>query len=117
MKRKNKRMSDEKKNIIPIFIEENDIQSADDLQDVLKNLFGGTIQEIVESEMTEYLSYDAYEYYENINFHNGKKNKTIKSKYVKSLIEISQNREGIFEPKIVKNVKYVCQRNDCMPDI
>lgn len=32
----------------------------------------------------------------------GKKNKTIKSKYGESLIEVPQDREGTFEPKVVK---------------
>lgn len=100
--RKNRRMSDGKKNIISALIEEYDIQSADDLQDALKDLLGGTIQEMLESEMTEHLGYDAYERSENINSRNGKKNKTIKSKYGESLIEVPQDREGTFEPKIVK---------------
>ena len=98
----NRRMSDGKKNIISALIEEYDIQSANDLQDALKDLLGGTIQEMLESEMTEHLGYDAYERSENINSRNGKKNKTIKSKYGESLIEVPQDREGTFEPKIVK---------------
>ena len=77
--RKNRRMSDGKKNIISALIEEYDIQSADDLP-------GETIQEMLESEMTEHLEYDAYGRSHNINSHNGKKNKTIKSKYGESLI-------------------------------
>lgn len=100
--RKNRRMSDGKKNIISALIEEYDIQSADDLQDALKDLLGGTIQEMLESEMTEHLGYDPYERSENINSRNGKKSKTIKSKYGESLIDVPQDREGTFEPKIVK---------------
>lgn len=91
-----------KKNIISALIEEYDIQSADDLQDALKDLLGGTIQEMLESEMTEHLGYDPYERSENINSRNGKKSKTIKSKYGESLIDVPQDREGTFEPKIVK---------------
>lgn len=100
--RKNRRMSDGKKNIISALIEEYDIQSADDLQDALKDLLGGTIQEMLESEMIEHLGYDPYERSENINSRNGKKSKTIKSKYGESLIDVPQDREGTFEPKIVK---------------
>lgn len=61
MERKNRRMSDGKKNIISALIEEYDIQSADDLQDALKDLLGGTIQEMLESEMTEHLGYTLLE--------------------------------------------------------
>ncbi|MHD0317617.1 transposase [Fusobacterium sp. THCT1E2] len=78
--RKNRRMSDGKKNIISALIEEYD------MQDVLKDLLGETIQEMLESEMTEHLEYDAYGGSHNINSHNGKKNKIIKSKYGESLI-------------------------------
>lgn len=98
----NRRMSDGKKNIISALIEEYDIQSANDLQDALKDLLGGTIQEMLESEMTEHLGYDPYERSENINSRNGKKSKTIKSKYGESLIDVPQDRDGTFEPKIVK---------------
>lgn len=35
-----------------IIFEEYDIQSADDLQNALKDLLGGTIQKMLESEMT-----------------------------------------------------------------
>ena len=52
--------------------------------------------------MTEHLGYDPYERSENINSRNGKKSKTIKSKYGESLIDVPQDREGTFEPKIVK---------------
>lgn len=52
--------------------------------------------------MTEHLGYNPYERSENINSRNGKKSKTIKSKYGESLIDVPQDRKGTFEPKIVK---------------
>lgn len=75
-----------------------------------KALLGGTTQEILENGITEYLGYDTYECFENINSCNCKKNKTIKSKYKESLIEVTQDREGTFESKIVKNVKKIIQK-------
>jgi hypothetical protein len=40
-------MSKSKKNIITALLQEYDTQSAEDIQDALKDLLGGTIQEIL----------------------------------------------------------------------
>ena len=50
-RRKRERMSEGKKNIIGMLLEEYDIRSAKDIKDALKDLMGGTIQEMLESEM------------------------------------------------------------------
>ena len=54
-------MSEGKKNIIGMLLEEYDIKSAKDIEDALKDLLGGTIQEMLESEMDEHLGYQEYE--------------------------------------------------------
>ena len=41
-------MTDGKRNIILQLLEEYDIQSAEDIQDALKDLLGGTIKEMME---------------------------------------------------------------------
>lgn len=41
-----KRMSEGKKNIIAALVQEYDIQSAEDIQDALKDLLGDTIKEM-----------------------------------------------------------------------
>ena len=53
-RRKREPMSEGKKNIIGM-LEEYDIRSAKDIEDTLKDLMGGTIQEMLESEMDEHL--------------------------------------------------------------
>ena len=40
-----------KKNIIAGLIQEYDIKTAEDIQDALKDLLGGTIQEMMEAEL------------------------------------------------------------------
>ena len=45
-------MAEGKRNIIHQLLEEYDIQSAEDIQDALKDLLGGTIKEMMETEMT-----------------------------------------------------------------
>jgi hypothetical protein len=47
------RLNEGKKAIIGQLIEEYDIKSAKDIQEALKDLLGGTIQEMLESELDE----------------------------------------------------------------
>lgn len=101
-KRKREAMSEGKKNIIGMLIEEYDIKSAKDIEDALKDLLGGTIQEMLESEMDEHLWYREYERSENPDYRNGKKTKRIRSSFGETEIEVPQDREGTFEPRIVK---------------
>ena len=95
-------MSEGKKNIISMLIEEYDIQSAKDIEDALKDLLGGTIEEMLESEMDEHLGYKEYERSENTDSRNGKKTKKIRSNYGEAEIAVPQDRDGTFEPKVVK---------------
>ena len=101
-KRRREPMSEGKKNIIAGLIQEYDIKTAEDIQDALKDLLGSTIQAILEAEMDEHLGYEPYERSENSNSRNGKKSKTIRSKYGEMEIDVPQDRESSFEPKIVR---------------
>lgn len=56
-----KPLNENKKNIISALIEEYDIETADDIQEALKDLLGGTIKSMMESEMDEHLGYENYE--------------------------------------------------------
>lgn len=100
-KRKNS-MSEGKKNIIAALLQEYNIETAEDIQDALKDLLGGTIQSMMEGEMDHHLGYEPYERTENTNSRNGKKPKSIRSKYGEMEIDVPQDRESTFEPKIVK---------------
>ena len=44
-------MTEGKRNIIRQLLEEYDIETAEDIQDALKDLLGGTIKEMMEAEM------------------------------------------------------------------
>lgn len=101
-RRKRESMSEGKKNIIGMLLEEYDIQSAKDIEDALKDLLGGMIQEMLESEMDEHLGYGAYERSDNPDYRNGKKTKKIRGHFGETEIEVPQDRNGTFEPKIVK---------------
>lgn len=48
-------MTDGKRNIIRQLLQEYGIQSAEDIQDGLKNLLGGTLKKMMETEIEEHL--------------------------------------------------------------
>ena len=95
-------MTEGKKNIIAALLQEYDIQTAEDIQDALKDLLGGTIQNMLEAEMDQHLGYEPYERSDNPNSRNGKKSKSIRSTYGEMDIDVPQDRESSFEPQIVK---------------
>lgn len=74
-------MTDRKRNIIQQLLEEYDIQSAEDIQDALKDLLGGTIKEMMEAEMDEHLGYEKSERSDTDDYRNGYKPKRINSSY------------------------------------
>ncbi len=76
--------------------------------DFVSNLSGKTLLiHLQNTEMTQHLGYEAYECFETTNARNGRKVKTIHSKYGETNIEVPQNKEGTFEPQIVKK----CQKD------
>jgi len=95
-------MSEGKKNIISALLEEYEIKSAEDIQDALKDLLGGTIQSMMEAEMDHHLGYEPYERSDNSNSRNGRKSKNVRSKYGEFNIDVPQDRDSTFEPEIVK---------------
>ena len=101
-RRKREPMSKGKKNIIAEMIEKYDIRTAKDIEDALRDLMGGTIQEMLEAELDEHLGYRSYERSESSNYRNGKKTKKIRGNLGETEIEVPQDRDGTFEPKVVK---------------
>ncbi|HIW39909.1 MAG TPA: IS256 family transposase [Candidatus Eubacterium pullicola] len=97
-----KPLNENKKNIIAALIDEYDIQTADDIQEALKDLLGGTIKSMMEAEMDEHLGYESYERSDNDNYRNGTKKKTVRSNYGEFQIDVPQDRQSSFEPKVVK---------------
>lgn len=96
-----KPMTEGKRNLISSLMQEYDIQTTDDIQEALRDLLGGTIQEMLETEMDEHLGYDKYERSEEPNYRNGSKTKTVRSKFGEFNIDVPQDRQSSFEPKVV----------------
>ena len=95
-------MTEGKRNIIHQLLEEYDIQSAEDIQDALKDLLGGTIKEMMEAEMDDHLGYEKSERSDNDDYRNGYKRKQLNSRYGSMEIEVPQDRKSTFEPQVVK---------------
>ena len=100
-----KPMTEGKRNIIQGLLQEYDIESAEDIQDALRDLLGGTIKEMMESEMDDHLGYDRYERSDTSNSRNGTKTKRVRSKYGELELDVPQDRESTFEPKVVPKRK------------
>ena len=94
-------------NMMKQLIEMYDVKTMTDIQDALKDLLGGTIQEMLESELDETLGYEKHEKTDEpkTNYRNGHKPKTLKSTMGELEIDIPQDRKAEFEPKIVPKHK------------
>ena len=98
---KPKPMTENKRNLIQGLFEEYDIQSADDIQDALKDLLSGTIKEMMEAEMDDHLGYEKYERSDESNSRNGAKTKRVRSKYGEFEVDVPQDRDSTFDPKVL----------------
>lgn len=95
-------MTEGKRNIIHQLLEEYDIETAEDIQDALKDLLGGTIKEMMEAEMDEHLGYGKSERSDSDDYRNGYKRKRVNSSYGAMEIDVPQDRKSTFEPQVVK---------------
>jgi putative transposase len=85
------------------FIKDNGIQTAMDAQDALKELFGETLQAMLEAEMEQHLGYEKNDKLgkQTGNRRNGHGQKTVRSDYGEVVLDVPRDREGEFEPVIV----------------
>ena len=97
-----KLLTEGKKNIIATLIEEYDIKTAEDIQEALKDLLGGTIKSMMEAEMDEHIGYEKYQHSDATNYRNGVKKKNVRSTFGEFQVEVPQDRNSTFEPQIVK---------------
>jgi transposase-like protein len=106
MSRKQKE-ADERGEIIRKMIEMYDVKSVKDIQEALKDLLGGTLQSMLESELDEHLGYEknapALEPKEN--YRNGYKPKRVKTSDGELELRVPQDRKSEFEPQVVPKHK------------
>lgn len=95
-------MTEGKREIIRGLLQEYNIETAEDIQEALKDLLGGTIKEMMEAEMDDHLGYEKSERSDSDDYRNGHKTKTINTTYGSMEIQVPQDRKSTFEPQVVK---------------
>jgi transposase-like protein len=76
--------------------------SLDGILDEFKTLLRESIQTASEVEMDSHLGYEKHQESNNPNYRNGTNKKTLKSKYGDVNVSIPRDRDGTFEPQLVK---------------
>ncbi|MDU2132346.1 MAG: IS256 family transposase [Finegoldia magna] len=97
-----KRPEIKRSKIAKMLIEEYQPQSAQDIQEALKDLLGDTMEELLKAELDEHLDYEYGEKPLSLNTRNGTSKKTVRSSYGNIDLNIPRDREGTFEPQSLK---------------
>ena len=99
-----RKMDPERKAFISSLLEHYQPKDAQDVQDMLKDLLGETLQGMLEAEMDDHLGYSKYDYKnkETDDSRNGYSPKTVTSSMGSIDLDIPRDRKGDFEPQIVK---------------
>ena len=99
-----RKMDPERKAFISSLLEHYQPKDVQDIQDMLKDLLGDTLQGMLEVEMDDYLGYSKYDYKnkETDDSRNGYSPKTVTSSMGTINLDIPRDRKGDFEPQIVK---------------
>ena len=92
-------MTEGKRAIIQQLFQEYHIEDANDIQDALKDLLGGTLKEMMESEMEDHLGYHKSERSDNENARNGYKHKRANSSYGNFEIEVPKTGNSLLKRK------------------
>lgn len=93
----------ERRAMLASFIEAYGINTTGDIQSALKDMLGDTIQHMLETEMDVTLGYDRHARTgtAKTNYRNGHTRKRLKSTLGEVAIEVPQDRNSTFEPKVV----------------
>ena len=107
MKRNRKNLSPEdrkRKELVRELLKLNPIKDGNDLNSLIKEMVGEVLEGTLEGELESELGYSKYDYQnkETDNSRNGYSSKTLKSNYGNIDIDVPRDREGTFEPQIVK---------------
>jgi len=81
-----------------------DVKSFDDLKDVFKLMVGEMLENGLEGELDDELGYTKYDYRNKAgeNSRNGYSKKTLKTSFGETEIRVPRDRDGEFEPQLVK---------------
>jgi putative transposase len=86
------------------FIKEGNLKTTEDIQSMLKDIFAETLQEMLEAELDHTLGYEKNDAQNKRtdNRRNGHSKKSVRSDYGEVELEVPRDREGEFDPIIVK---------------
>lgn len=87
--------------VLRAFIKDNNLKTAEDVQNALRDMFAGTLQEMLETEMDQNLGYEKHDdaNKNTENRRNGHSKKTVRSEYGDITLDIPRDREGEFTVK------------------
>ena len=109
-------MTPEQEQIINMILSNNEMKTGKDVSNVFNELRGKVLQRLLDAEMDEFLGYNksSHETKENENRRNGytSKSKKVKTDYGEITICPPRDRNGEFEPKIVKKRQRVLEGFD-----
>ena len=77
-------------------------QSAQDIQEALKDLLGDTMEELLKAELDEHFDYEYGEKPLSLNTRNGSSKKTVRLSYGNIDLNIPRDREGTFESQALR---------------
>lgn len=99
-----RKLTPERKAFINSLLEHYQPKDAGDVQEMLKDLLGDTLQGMLEAEMDTKLGYSKYDYQnkETDDSRNGYSKKTVTSSLGEIELDIPRDRNGEFEPQIVR---------------
>ena len=99
-----RKLTPERKAFVNSLLEHYQPKDAQDIQDMLKDLLGDTLQGMLEAELDEELGYTRYDYKnkETDNSRNGYSKKTVISSLGEIDLDIPRDKNGEFEPHVVR---------------
>lgn len=99
-----RKLTEERKSLINQLLTTYRSEDTDDVHSKLKNLLGDTLQGMLEAELEDDLGYSKYDYKnkETDNRRNGFSKKTATSSMGGISLDIPRDRDGEFEPQVVK---------------
>lgn len=99
-----RKLSPERKAFINNLIQHYNPQDAQDVQDMVKDLLGDTLQGMLEAEMDQKLGYSKYDYQnkDTDDSRNGYSKKTVTSSFGQIDLDIPRDRKGEFEPQVIR---------------
>ena len=99
-----RKLSPERKAFIDNLIRHYNPQDVQDVQDMVKDLLGDTLQGMLEAEMDQKLGYSKYDYRnkDTDDSRNGYSRKTVTSSFGEIDLDIPRDRKGEFEPQVIR---------------